>query len=168
MFLNPRYSNGTPIAHAEIDIAGRTHPIYSTEMGDYYRLLLPGDYEVTVVVGDRNVTTPVTISDSVLIMDFIVGKDSITAQAIRELRDDEIEKRVSSMLNDVSKATDIKRTKTRSDNMVAAAVIVSIGCIVCVLAGIVLYRKVKELRAVEKGYGYAKINPDSQFQTEEP
>lgn len=50
----------------------------------------------------------------------------------------------------------------RSDNVAAAAVIVTIGVIVCVLAGVVLFRKVKDLRGsstVNQG-GYAKINEE--------
>ena len=169
-FFTFRYSNGTGIDKAKIDIAGRNHTIYSTATGDYFRLLKPGDYQVTVTVANRNLVTPVHITDdSTLVMDFVVGKDSITAQTVRAMRREEIANATKDKSNDeVNKAsTTIKRTKTRSDNLAAAAVIVTIGCIVCILAGIVLYRKVKELRAVEKGYGYAKINPEN-FRAEEP
>ena len=48
----------------------------------------------------------------------------------------------------------------RSDNLAAAAVIVIIGAVVCVLAGIVLYRKVKEWRKVEKGFSYDQIDSE--------
>ena len=48
----------------------------------------------------------------------------------------------------------------RSDNLAAAAVIVIIGAVVCILAGIVLYRKVKEWRKVENRYSYDQIDSE--------
>lgn len=56
------------------------------------------------------------------------------------------------------------KVRRRSDNLAAAGVIVTIGVVVCVLAGVVLYRKVNEIRNVEKGGGYTKIDS----QGEEP
>ena len=34
----------------------------------------------------------------------------------------------------------------------------TVGVVVCVLAGVVLYRKVNEIRNMEKGAGYTKID----------
>lgn len=56
----------------------------------------------------------------------------------------------------------------RSDNALAAIVIVTIGCLVCLLAGIVLYRKVKELKEVKEGYGYEKLDPEVKEPAMEP
>ena len=38
---------GNPIEGATITIAGNTHSISTDEFGDYYRLLLPGSYDIT-------------------------------------------------------------------------------------------------------------------------
>lgn len=38
----------TALKDAEIDIEGRNHPVRSAKDGDYWRLLLPGDYVVHV------------------------------------------------------------------------------------------------------------------------
>eukprot|EP00794_Sanderia_malayensis_P014035 gene14035-15494_t len=39
---------GNGISNASISIQGNTHPVKSLKTGDYFRLLLPGKYEVTV------------------------------------------------------------------------------------------------------------------------
>ncbi|OXU25957.1 hypothetical protein TSAR_015747 [Trichomalopsis sarcophagae] len=41
-------SIGSPVAHAKVDIEGRHHAIYTSTEGDYWRLLPPGRYNVTV------------------------------------------------------------------------------------------------------------------------
>lgn len=40
--------NNLPIANATISIKSNDHQVYSTEYGDYWRLLLPGEYSVSV------------------------------------------------------------------------------------------------------------------------
>lgn len=40
--------NNRPIANATINIKSNEHQVYSTQYGDYWRLLLPGEYSVSV------------------------------------------------------------------------------------------------------------------------
>ncbi|EDW78568.2 uncharacterized protein Dwil_GK16509, isoform B [Drosophila willistoni] len=47
-----RSSIGTPIAGAVIRLDGANHSIYSTPYGDYWKLALPGQHNVTVVADD--------------------------------------------------------------------------------------------------------------------
>lgn len=45
---NSKHFALTALVGAEIDIEGRNHPVRSAKDGDYWRLLLPGDYVVNV------------------------------------------------------------------------------------------------------------------------
>jgi len=57
-------SIGTPISHAKISVEGIKHDIYTAEGGDYWRLLVPGQYNVTVsAVGYETFTQNINISD---------------------------------------------------------------------------------------------------------
>lgn len=55
-------SIGTPIPHARISVDGIKHDIYTAEKGDYWRLLVPGRYNVTVsAVGYEALTQSVDV-----------------------------------------------------------------------------------------------------------
>ena len=43
-----RSSIGTAVPHAKISVDGIKHDIYAADAGDYWRLLVPGKYNVTV------------------------------------------------------------------------------------------------------------------------
>ena len=43
-----RDTDGQPVADASVEIVGRDNPIYTTENGEYWRLLSPGLYTVAV------------------------------------------------------------------------------------------------------------------------
>ena len=43
-----RAVNGTAIRGARVDVTGRDHPVYTAVDGDYWRLLLPQVYQITV------------------------------------------------------------------------------------------------------------------------
>jgi len=172
-------SDGTPVQGAVIKIEGINHDIHSTAHGDYFRLLKPGKYKITCMVGKLSLTTEVKIPTMGFVrVDFIIHDNSITAQSSRPMTRSEIEHSSAKSIvhendpNDEAASTirdsfdkslqHLRHRKSkRSDNVVAAVVIVTIGCLVCLLAGIVLYRKVKDLKAVKEGYGYEKLNPDS-------
>jgi len=196
-------TSGKGITGAKIDVSypdGKTRiPIHSRDGGDYYRLLLKGNYSVTVSVNGKTLTTQVHVDGlPTKIVDFIVGPDSITAQSVHAAAPaasgnvatvnvaavPEASGNVATVnvpaVNVIAAANpvdDIKKEvkehqgkpvkSSRSDNVAAAAVIVTIGVIVCVLAGVVLFRKVKDLRGNDNQGGYAKINQEK-FDTYEP
>jgi len=63
-------SIGTPISHAKISVEGIKHDIYTAEGGDYWRLLVPGQYNVTVsAVGYETFTQNINIPDGKRIED---------------------------------------------------------------------------------------------------
>lgn len=172
-----RDSSGKGIVGARIDvdhsaIKGKRQTIHSREGGDYFRLLLKGEYKVTVTVGEKNLTTDVKVEGiPASVLNFIVGKDSITAQSVHPDKANKvgiefIEGNLLIPEDDVKKEASNSQTRkvvksSRSDNVAAAAVIVTIGVIVCVLAGVVLFRKVKDLRSLSTTQGgYAKINEE--------
>lgn len=179
-----RYSNGTPIANAQVHVStlkhleARKHNISSTPEGEYFRLLLPGCYVITATVGDQSVSAEANIVEGdPLVVDFVFGEDGATSQMAQPIQrfeigvvcgkagDEQSDRRV--VQNDVNEAIRSGHHR-RSDNLAAAGVIVTIGVVVCALAGVVLYRKVKEMRNVEKsGGGYSKID-SADFQCEEP
>lgn len=76
-------SIGTPIPHAKISVEGIKHDIYTTEGGDYWRLLVPGQYNVTVsAVGYESLTQDVNvppygekIGDGETTLDFTLMRD---------------------------------------------------------------------------------------------
>jgi carboxypeptidase D len=51
-----RDENGTPISNARIDVVGRSHSVFSTEDGDYWRLLVPGSYTLKISAPGYNAT----------------------------------------------------------------------------------------------------------------
>lgn len=51
-----RNENGTPISNARIDVIGRSHSVFSAESGDYWRLLVPGEYTLRVSAPGYNAT----------------------------------------------------------------------------------------------------------------
>jgi len=220
-------SNGKGIVGARIDvdhsaIKRKRQTIHSREGGDYFRLLLKGEYKVTVTVGEKSLTTNVKVEGiPATVLNFIVGKDSITAQSVHpdkaskptklasnkpaklasntnkigievvetELASNKPAKLASNTKkigiefvegkglmpeDDVKKEASTSQTRkvvksSRSDNVAAAAVIVTIGVIVCVLAGVVLFRKVKDLRGSSTTQGgYAKINEEKFDPSYEP
>jgi len=194
-----RDASGKGIANAKISVGrrkteGMIRPATVTsDHGDYYRLLLKGDYNLTVTAYGKSLTIPVHVDGvPAVIVDFVVNKDSITAQSVHpdnevpevtlavvDVQDGEeskvttleyINNNVSSVVDEVKKEVTPNRKvvkSSRSDNVAAAAVIVTIGVIVCVLAGIVLFRKVKDLRSNTNQGGYAKINQEK-FESYEP
>jgi len=75
-------SIGTPIPHAKISVEGRQHDIYTAESGDYWRLLLPGKYNVIVTaVGYETLTQNVNVpsygenEDGEVTLDFTLMRD---------------------------------------------------------------------------------------------
>lgn len=76
-------SIGTPIPHARISVEGIKHNIYTTEGGDYWRLLVPGRYNVTVsAIGYESLTQDVNvppynekIGDGEATLDFTLMRD---------------------------------------------------------------------------------------------
>lgn len=53
--------NGTLISNARIDVVGRSHSVFSTESGDYWRLLVPGSYTLRVSAPGYNTTEKLVI-----------------------------------------------------------------------------------------------------------
>ncbi|XP_012216053.2 carboxypeptidase D-like [Linepithema humile] len=76
-------SIGTPVSHAKISVEGRKHDIYTAEGGDYWRLLLPGKYNVTVTaMGYETLTQNIAVSpygedigDGEVTLDFTLMRD---------------------------------------------------------------------------------------------
>lgn len=76
-------SIGTPIPHAKISVEGIKHDIYTAERGDYWRLLVPGRYNITVrAVGYETLTQNVEIpsygnnpGDGEVTLDFTLMRD---------------------------------------------------------------------------------------------
>ncbi|XP_045539218.1 carboxypeptidase D [Papilio machaon] len=56
--------DGEPVKNAQIVVEGIKHSVRSTEHGAYWRLLLPGDYNITTVASGYVSPTPVTVSVS--------------------------------------------------------------------------------------------------------
>ncbi|XP_065663644.1 carboxypeptidase D isoform X2 [Hydra vulgaris] len=155
---NIRFSNGTGIPNAVIDVAGpnseryRKHAIRSSPNGDYFRLLLPGDYRVKVSVGDKYLEEPnVHVSDGPpSVFNFVVDNNGIPMTIHSEL----MQREANPMY--------VERTKAKrkiDNNMMAAIIVISIGSIICFLASIVLYKQVKAMRSVDNG-GYEKIETE--------
>ena len=75
-------SGATPIQGASIKVEGIDNDIHSTAHGDYFRLLRPGTYKVTCVVGKLSVSTEVTVPTmGSARVDFVVHDNSITAES---------------------------------------------------------------------------------------
>lgn len=175
LFLS-RYVNDTPIADAQIHVVSskhhkaRKHSINTTKHGEYFRLLLPECYTLVATVGNQSVSADIDVQEGEpLVVNFIFGDDFATSNMVQpKQRFDKTKCRQRHDDNSV-KVTQFDvgyKGHKRSDNLAAAGVIVTIGVVVCVLASIVLYRKVKELRSIDKG-GYSKIDSEN-FQAEEP
>lgn len=76
-------SIGTPISHAKISVENIKHDIYTNEGGDYWRLLMPGRYNITVsAVGYETLTRSIdipplgeNIDDGEVTLDFALMRD---------------------------------------------------------------------------------------------
>ncbi|XP_032665453.1 carboxypeptidase D-like [Odontomachus brunneus] len=75
-------SIGTPISHARISVEGIKHDVYTAEGGDYWRLLVPGKYNITVsAVGYEALTQTINvlhrenIEDGEVMLDFTLMRD---------------------------------------------------------------------------------------------
>lgn len=75
-------SIGTPIPHAKLSVEGIKHDIYTAEKGDYWRLLVPGRYNVTVsAVGYETLSQSIDIplygenEDGEVTLDFTLMRD---------------------------------------------------------------------------------------------
>ena len=188
-------------------MADRKHPITVTKAGEFYRLLLPGQYTIIVSAAGLQITLDIEVpKGKPLVIDFVVSNKTITAQYVHPMPEKESPKQGSNSVvseksgdkgsnkveqskpsneadkisksekvsdesvvapehrsmesHDTEKAavSDVKKhggkaKRGLSDNAIAAVVIITIGFIVCIIAGVVLYRRLKELREVEKGYG---------------
>merc|ERR1711962_1598381 len=178
---NVRRGDGSPIAGAVIQVRVREipnvrqHTILTTAEGDSFRLLLPGCYLITARSGNLSRSAEVNVVEGApTIVDFVFNSKLPATRRLRRLpagtvcgKKPKNEKIV--IENDVNEAivskdvneaiiSDSPKHRRRSDNLAAAGVIVTIGVVVCVLAGVVLYRKVNEIRNVEKSGGYTKID----------
>ncbi|XP_076629152.1 carboxypeptidase D svr [Colletes latitarsis] len=77
-----RSSISTPVSRAKISVEGIEHDIYAAEGGDYWRLLVPGKYNVTVsAVGYESQMQSVVVPDGnnigegEITLDFILMRD---------------------------------------------------------------------------------------------
>ncbi|XP_076249772.1 carboxypeptidase D svr isoform X3 [Calliopsis andreniformis] len=76
-----RSSIGNPVARAKVSVDGIKHDIYTAEGGDYWRLLIPGHYNVTVsAVGYESQTQSIIVpdgdnSEGELTLDFTLMRD---------------------------------------------------------------------------------------------
>lgn len=75
-------SIGTPISHARISVEDIKHDVYTAEGGDYWRLLVPGKYNITVsAVGYEALTQTINvphgenIEDGEVMLDFTLMRD---------------------------------------------------------------------------------------------
>ena len=41
-------ASGSPLSGVQVTIVGRDHPRETTDMGEYWRILLPGTYKIQV------------------------------------------------------------------------------------------------------------------------
>ena len=162
----------------------RKHDIYTTKEGDFFRLLLPGRYVITATHGDQSVSAEANVVNKVnkgeeivrpVVVNFVFGKGVQTSQISQskhQFEADHVRGKNVEQVDDSSPSSfpssiiehdmdDLARNTprhARSDNLAAAGVIVTIGVVVCVLSGIVLYRKIKGMGNMEKGGAYAKID----------
>ncbi|KAG6443020.1 hypothetical protein O3G_MSEX002659 [Manduca sexta] len=54
--------NGVPVKHAEISVRGINHSVRTTDHGYFFRLLMPGEYNVTVFAAGYASPRPVTVT----------------------------------------------------------------------------------------------------------
>lgn len=84
-------SSGAPLQNAVVEVAGRRNinPFKSNELGEYYRLLLPGNYTFTVTSpGHEALTQTLTVPHgpddySAFKHDFILQKSNTTATTVQ-------------------------------------------------------------------------------------
>jgi hypothetical protein len=83
-----RYQNGTGIDGAPISVSlksgkpGARKVVHSTKGGDYFRILLAGDYDMSVTVNGFSLTVPMHIYGvEALVVNFVVlANSSIVAE----------------------------------------------------------------------------------------
>ena len=85
-----RYKNGTGIKDASISVpltSGKERKVvHSTEGGDYFRILLDGDYNMTVSVNDLSLTVPIQVyGEEAVVVNFFVTNDS--SSIVAEFKD---------------------------------------------------------------------------------
>ena len=59
-----KYDNGSPVSKAKITVVGRNHDITATEEGEYWRLLVPGEYQLVASTSGYISTLKTVIVDS--------------------------------------------------------------------------------------------------------
>ena len=71
-----RDEDGQPIAGARVAVANRRHDLFSATDGDYWRLLVPGSYEITVSARgfERETKSCTVLSNKATALDFSLKK----------------------------------------------------------------------------------------------
>lgn len=82
--------DGEPIEGARISVANRRHDTFTTKDGDYWRILVPGSYEIEVSAPgyDSESKTCTVIQDKETNLDFALKKMRIKKTSHHEAEDD--------------------------------------------------------------------------------
>ncbi|XP_065663619.1 carboxypeptidase D isoform X1 [Hydra vulgaris] len=95
-------TSGFPIANASVSVSGIKHNVYSLKDGDYFRLLMPGNYIITVSAkGFHIIAKPVTVNDGLAIeLNFTLT--TLSKVKTTEIKQPNINKTNSILVNKIS------------------------------------------------------------------
>lgn len=108
---------GTPIKNAVVNVEGISHEVTSSLYGDYWRLLVPGRYNIKVSANGYNSETKSVevVADHVTMLNFTLKRE---IEQPSEIKHGQMEKDLEILMSQINLLTDVNKRDSLFVNMI--------------------------------------------------